>query len=253
MSKFETSALAAAGYSGFIPNIKYEIGKSYGNATGEILERDKVFQARRQRMAQEIASKQHQYDNEDSRLLHSGCANGDERFSHALVSGYTGFVPRLQEHFGKGYVKTTQEALHDFAEMLDKREQLPPKLAALYERAKQMQLQGGNNGSSASVNSIANAANGNRLPPIEQDEHQFSRSFMSGYTGYIPQLKNHFGKSVRRTIADGDIHYHITSKLHRTNGHSDLSSISRAIPIPGFTGNSSTKCTKTLLNRSYSW
>ena len=82
--------MAAAGYSGFIPNIKYEIGKSYGNATREILERDKVFASRR---LQTLNGKTTPSDSLlKQREKNNGLSNGDERFSSALVAGYTGMM-----------------------------------------------------------------------------------------------------------------------------------------------------------------
>ena len=48
-----------------------------------------------------------------------------------------GYVPRLQEHFGRGYVDTTVEALNDFQNMLEARDGVPPKLAYLHSKARE--------------------------------------------------------------------------------------------------------------------
>ncbi len=80
--------MAAAGYSGFIPNIKYEIGKSYGNATREILERDKVFAQRK--LKQQYEDGRATLDSVIRKDNKNMLSNGDERFSSALVAGYTG-------------------------------------------------------------------------------------------------------------------------------------------------------------------
>ncbi|KAJ3358589.1 hypothetical protein GGF32_010110 [Allomyces javanicus] len=56
---------------------------------------------------------------------------GDDRFTFPPVPGYTGFVPRSREHFGKSYAVTTLAALQSFEHMNSTKERLPPKTAAI--------------------------------------------------------------------------------------------------------------------------
>ncbi|KAJ3026697.1 hypothetical protein HK097_006316, partial [Rhizophlyctis rosea] len=54
-------------------------------------------------------------------------ATGDDRFSFPPVPGYTGFIPRSKEHFGRSYVETTNASLDDFQTMLKSKNQLPDR------------------------------------------------------------------------------------------------------------------------------
>ena len=68
------------------------------------------------------------------------------------------------------------------------------------------------------------------------DTDQFiPRNFIAGYTGYIPQLKNHFGKSITKTLVDGDIGNSSGHPLRRVVAHQNFLQ-SDIKPIPGFTG-----------------
>ncbi|RKP21944.1 hypothetical protein ROZALSC1DRAFT_10755 [Rozella allomycis CSF55] len=129
-SKLESSTVVAPGYAGFIPNLKYQIGESYGNATKRIVQQDPNLKKRLERIN----------GNNEVNTIKPRNAIADDRFSDGLIPGYTGntllvshkgFVPRLEEHLGKGYVKTTKDAFNEFQELNTRSMGTPHTLARI--------------------------------------------------------------------------------------------------------------------------
>eukprot|EP00842_Homolaphlyctis_polyrhiza_P005115 jgi/Hompol1/5604/HPOL_001224-RA len=202
-------------------------------------------------------------------------ATGDDRFSFPPVPGYTGYIPRSQEHFGKPYVETTNTSLANFQRMLKSKNQLPQRVLAI--QAHQAQLQktrdrGGdstikqpNGGASAAATTAASlsasssssaAAAGHAITSIPASQNlrlddmspyklpsdHPQKTFISGYTGFVPRLQNHFGEpyshSVRSAIEEFTHHPAPRNPYaeSRHQARSKNKEIVKTSPIPGFTG-----------------
>ncbi|KAJ3093224.1 hypothetical protein HK102_000025 [Quaeritorhiza haematococci] len=194
-------------------------------------------------------------------------ATGDDRFSFPPVPGYTGYIPRCREHFGHPYVESTHTALTDFKTMVHANDQLPPRVKAVIRAGKQKEA--GSPTSSVSSSSVEEATRSSKggdltvkipskpkptylyaattgpvddLSPYLAPAGHANKTRVSGYTGFVPRLQNHFGEpyshSVRKAIDE-----FTAPHPQRTPTASTESTTSRkrpvevnTRPIPGFTG-----------------
>ncbi|KAH9274324.1 hypothetical protein BASA83_003322 [Batrachochytrium salamandrivorans] len=171
-------------------------------------------------------------------------ATGDDRFSFPPVPGYTGYIPRSQEYFGKPYVETTNSSLSNFQRMLKSKNQLPPGVLAVQSRQSYTL-----NAEHSKAASIKERESGNCLKSSECGDkikgtvgHQIDfvedmspyklpadhpqKTFISGYTGFVPRLQNHFGEPAPRSPYD----------LYQKRPSPKVQEIIKTNPIPGFTG-----------------
>ena len=110
-----------------------------------------------------------------------------------------GYIPRLKEHFGHGYTRNTKSAQADFAELSARSQQLPERIQQLQGILATRKASPKPSGREESAASPAAQSQVQPLPPVSARD-RYTGTFISGYTGYIPQLKNHFGKSIRKTV-----------------------------------------------------
>ncbi|KAJ3332964.1 hypothetical protein HDU76_012461 [Blyttiomyces sp. JEL0837] len=269
--KDETTCIATPGFAGFVPSLKYQFGLTYGNATRHILQTDpslkqgKIQQEHAVKRAHLVAkqkanniSQAMSGDQEYIWKRGNKYATGDDRFSFPPVPGYTGYIPRSQEHFGRPYVETTKASLADFESMLKSKSELPNRIQAIKEKGGKPAISdhrssrspgnagastanGGESGDAgANGTSGGNGGGGNGGPYKMAAKHP-EKTFISGYTGFVPRLQNHFGEpyssSVRRAIDE------FTSPRPKHDPYSEstrppveVKQVNRTQPIPGFTG-----------------
>ncbi|KAI8929087.1 hypothetical protein BC831DRAFT_445431 [Entophlyctis helioformis] len=203
-------------------------------------------------------------------------ATGDDRFSFPPVPGYTGYIPRSQEHFGKPYVETTNASLASFQRMLKSKNQLPPRVLAIQrgqaadkERKAEasgvdaassggakLAKDGSGPASSASPSSSkpvvqtsgAGLIHGDnqRMPddmsPYKLPSDHPQKTFISGYTGYVPRLQNYFGEPYSHSVRNAIEEFTHTPPPRnpyaepRSRLRSKNKEIVKMDPIPGFTG-----------------
>ncbi|KAI9342777.1 hypothetical protein DFJ73DRAFT_762116 [Zopfochytrium polystomum] len=296
--KEETTCIATPNFGGFVPALKYQFGLTYGNATRHILQTDPSL--KQGRIQQEIAHRRETKRADraaasPSAVPHGGGSNeeyiwkrgnkyatGDDRFSFPPVPGYTGYIPRSQEHFGRPYVETTNASLADFECMLRSRCELPPRVKAIQDQGKTAIAShprsgrggsegGGRVGESApgaagrgtkksSAPGWAGSAMG-RVPgtsaiptfaysarsasidersPYKREPDDPERTFVSGYTGFVPRLQNHFGESysesVRKAIDEFTTPQSTRDPYKEPYKQVKVRAPNKTQPIPGFTG-----------------
>jgi hypothetical protein len=120
-----------------------------------------------------------------------------------------GFVPRAQDHFGRGYVAQTRAALDAFAARGSVAWQVPPRVLAVQQaraaRAEERRQQQAESFSSSASDTAGKGLPA--LPPVSRAESKARaaaaqaapgagderRRLMGGYTGFVPCMRERFG------------------------------------------------------------
>ncbi|XP_077140631.1 ciliary microtubule inner protein 2B [Ranitomeya variabilis] len=191
------------GYGGFCPQYKYNLGKTYGKLTGQLLTSPDV----RHSGQLVLQSCPFPPPRNDSRLDISKRRKprlGDQKLTWSMIPGYTGFIPRSQKFFAKTYAETTRDALIDFHKEQDQQQthlkeqilvsklqsgQQPPRtehekqlLTAKY-RTPLPAL------SKEPAPYISPSAFQIQVSPYYMEDEDPNKYFISGYTGYVPRSR----------------------------------------------------------------
>ncbi|KAJ3066286.1 hypothetical protein HDU98_010403 [Podochytrium sp. JEL0797] len=257
--KEETTCIATPGFAGFVPSLKYQFGLTYGNATRHILHTDpslkqgeiqKTAATRREELlSQRALSKAKKSSSNEKEYVWKRVnkyATGDDRFSFPPVPGYTGYIPRSQEHFGRPYVETTNASLVDFESMLKSRNELPSRVQAIKDQqkpaisdktAKRALVA---NPAKPSFAYAAAASPADEKSPYKLPAKHPEKTYISGYTGFVPRLQNHFGEpysdSVRKAIDEFTVPKSTRDPYKEPHREVKVKSVNTTQPIPGFTG-----------------
>ncbi|XP_058301112.1 protein FAM166B isoform X5 [Hylobates moloch] len=107
------------GYTGHCPLLRFSMGQTYGQVTGQLLQGPPVHRT----LLPPIRRPRSPEVPRESLPLR----RGHERLSSSMIPGYTGFVPRAQFIFAKNCSKFWAEALSDFTHLHGKQgsEELP--------------------------------------------------------------------------------------------------------------------------------
>ncbi|XP_070780577.1 ciliary microtubule inner protein 2B [Enoplosus armatus] len=177
------------GYSGYCPQLKYTVGKSYGQLTAELLISPEVRHS-------------------NSLVLHSGHVPSTESDSgltlggipdsnlKRMIPGYTGFIPKSQNYFACSYSETCRKALSEFyQEGRSKIQRKSTDLPAVntnqqFERAKPpLTAISSKVISYKPLKSITPAGK-----PYFMDDDNPHKYFISGFTGHVPKSRFLIGK-----------------------------------------------------------
>ncbi|XP_062340565.1 ciliary microtubule inner protein 2B [Osmerus eperlanus] len=178
------------GYAGYCPQLKYNLGKTYGQLTAKLLTSPEVARSRRL-------------------VLHSGrfpstetdtgprdeiwrTQNGERRNLERMIPGYTGFVPKSQNYFSRTYAETCREALTEFDRDQHRRARLQSAKPLLVNKTSTS----GYNNLETPLTAISKEAAPYREDcwtpkgsPYFMDDSSPHKYFISGFTGYVPKSR----------------------------------------------------------------
>ncbi|XP_054440665.1 ciliary microtubule inner protein 2B isoform X1 [Pteronotus mesoamericanus] len=176
------------GYTGHCPLLRFSMGQTYGQTTGQLLRGAPglAWPPARRTLLPPIQPPRSPEVPRGSLPVR----RGHKRLSSSMIPGYTGFVPQAQFIFAKNCSQVWAEALNDFTqwhggqgnqelpkevkgEDVEKDQEPKPKSELEEEEAEL--------GQEASLYSMD-----------DRDPHKF---FMSGFTGYVPRARFLFGSS----------------------------------------------------------
>ncbi|XP_042364663.1 protein FAM166B [Plectropomus leopardus] len=179
------------GYAGYCPQLKFNVGKSYGQLTAELLTSPEVKHSNRL-------------------VLHTGHVPSTE-FGAALtlrsisdsnlkkvIPGYTGFIPKSQNYFSFSYSETCRKAMTEFyQDRCVKIQRQSTDLPAVVNYTNQQSEK-----PRPPLTAISNKVFSYRplktfTPagnPYFMDDNNPNKYFISGFTGHVPKSRFLIGK-----------------------------------------------------------
>ncbi|KAM9102528.1 ciliary microtubule inner protein 2B [Sarcophilus harrisii] len=188
-------------YTGHCPHLGFSLGKTYGQLTAQLLlsgPSDLAWPPAHRMLLPPIKHSFHGY----------------ERIKSNMIPGYTGFVPRSQHIFAKRCTQVWAEALRDFTshlgtgykELLEaEKKELEPKAEDEKESEKHLKLELKSEqkpkvrGSDQKAGRSTRVARGVGLHLLlscgKLPKDLLFLSFLTGFTGFVPRARFHFGSS----------------------------------------------------------
>ncbi|CAH1786661.1 unnamed protein product [Owenia fusiformis] len=194
------------GYGGFCPQFEYQIGATFGRTTSDLLTNKKVASSGRLVLANIDPSKNDQQSQRESRVM--GLRNrtqsyGDQKMLDKMVPGYTGYIPKGQHYFGSRYAENSLNAQSDFELSRRKRSEDRQELRDIASiQSGRMKVDKTTNPKLLSVKFpsplkaiakdakpyISQNAFQPAMSPYYMDNSNPQKSFISGYTGFVPHI-----------------------------------------------------------------
>ncbi|XP_064236378.1 ciliary microtubule inner protein 2B isoform X1 [Aotus nancymaae] len=178
------------GYTGHCPLLRFSMGQTYGQATGQLLRGPPglAWPPVHRTLLPPIRPPRSTEVPRGSLPLR----RGHERLSSSMIPGYTGFVPRAQFIFAKNCSQVWAEALSDFTHLHGKQgsEELPKEAKGEKDTEKD---QGPEPEGQLEEEPALEAAE--QASPYSMDDRDPRKFFMSGFTSYVPRARFLFGSS----------------------------------------------------------
>ncbi|KAG7499620.1 hypothetical protein JOB18_043731 [Solea senegalensis] len=180
------------GYTGYCPQLKYNMGRTYSQQTAELLTSPDV-----KRSGRLVLRTGHDPSSactpDTAALTPRGVSDGTMK---RVIPGYTGFIPRNRNHFSCSYSETCRKALSEFyqemyARSLRRSTLLPnvnctdrqferpkPPLTAITDRV-------------ITYKPLVSFTHTSPYYMEDDDQHKY---FISGFTGHVPKTRFLIGK-----------------------------------------------------------
>uniref|UniRef100_H2YLQ0 Ciliary microtubule inner protein 2B n=1 Tax=Ciona savignyi TaxID=51511 RepID=H2YLQ0_CIOSA len=176
------------GYCGYSPQFQFQYGETYGKATSRLLTDPNVAKSGRLVLADlfpaENEATEAKYDRNDWKRLRKQ-SWGDKKLNDKMVPGYTGYIPKKEDHFGTRYADICRKATKDFGRAMDftaeQRRSLAPRKPLVPLRAEPKPYV-----------SLTQAQHS--VSPYFMNIKDGAKTFMSGYTGFIPRSRSRFAQ-----------------------------------------------------------
>ncbi|XP_054469059.1 protein FAM166B [Anoplopoma fimbria] len=178
------------GYTGYCPQLKYNVGKSYGKLTSELLTSPDV-----------------QHSN--CLVLHTGHLPSTDSNTgltlrsipecnlKKMIPGYTGFIPKSQNYFACNYSETCRKALSEFYQGRVKIQRQTADLPAVVNYNNQ-QFERPRPPLKAISNKVITCRPSKSFTPAGKpyfmDDDNPQKFFISGFTGHVPKSRCLIGK-----------------------------------------------------------
>lgn len=219
------------GYSGYCPQYKYNLGKTYGKLTSQLLTSPDIRHSGHlvlQSCPFPPARTGNDMDHLETPTRRRRPRFGDHKLSRSVIPGYTGFIPKSQHFIAKTYAEISKEAVADFHRDQDKEEKQQQELALISKlqtgrqqphcesekqliKSKYMTPLPALSKRAAPFYS-SSAFQSHESPYCMEDENP-QKYFISGYMGYIPRSRFLLGSGYPITTNKALVEFgHMTSK-----------------------------------------
>ncbi|KAM4051199.1 ciliary microtubule inner protein 2B [Anomaloglossus baeobatrachus] len=197
------------GYGGFCPQYKYNLGKTYGKLTGQLLTSPDVHHSG-QLVLQSCPFPTPRNDRSLDLSKRRKPRLGDQKLAWSMIPGYTGFIPRSQKFFAKTYAETTRDALIDFHKEQDQQQRHLKEQILVNKLQSGQQVPGTKHErqlltakyrtplpalSKEPTHYISPNAFQIQVSPYYMEDEDPNKYFISGYTGYVPRSRFLIGTS----------------------------------------------------------
>ncbi|KAJ3604828.1 hypothetical protein NHX12_026880 [Muraenolepis orangiensis] len=197
------------GYAGYCPQLKYNMGQTYGQLTARLLTGPEIRHSTKLvlhtgrlittgRLG--LTAEEPDRTAEEEMLWTTHPYIGEHRTSD-MIPGYTGFVPKRHKYFAQTYAKTCRQALADFSQDQKSKVQLRtavvPVVAYRNPAFKVNKL-----------NTPLNTGRNELTPPkiwtplgspYLMEEGSPHKYYISGFTGYVPKSRFLIGRGYPAT------------------------------------------------------
>lgn len=230
------------GYCGYCPQFKYEIGRTFGSTTHDLLSRPDVAKSGWSVLAEMTAPIRQDGSGETrSGLIKTRTKSwGDQKLVEKMIPGYTGYIPKGQHYFGSRYAEICQSAIADFESyqrsysgkcqemrtvsamqstpsapectLVKQPVPLKPKLDSSMPYLSPWALQ-------------------HSISPHYMSQNDPKKYFMSGYTGFVPKSRKYMGKGYP-VITNEALREHADSEQRISQLKTEPVTVHRPTPIP---------------------
>nr|XP_039261585.1 protein FAM166B-like [Styela clava] len=184
--KLYTEPYYPPGYCGYSPQFPFQFGDTYGKTTSRLLTDPKVAKSGNMVLADIVPSNVSEINKQvppNDWMRQRKQSWGDHKLTDKMVPGYTGYIPSGEDHFGSRYAKICKAAITDF----DKEQQLYHDRRKELMKRKPPLIQQQKPAPYVSINPVQHS-----ISPYFMSEYDPDKTFMSGYTGFIPRSRSRF-------------------------------------------------------------
>lgn len=181
------------GYTGYVPQMPFKYGQVYGSVTNKLLTDPTVQQSKSKiltQTTQHVSSLQNDTKEQiiaKKRLVGSGQS---KRLTNNMIPGYTGYIPKNENYFGKRYAYQNHKAIYDLENEHNNKEIQQNKINKIINNTPGIPLQKTQPDMSPykDKNQPIRPSTGPNSPYFLEKNHQ-EKQFITGYTGYIPKSR----------------------------------------------------------------
>lgn len=221
------------GYGGYCPQLKYRVGQTFGAATSRLLHdpytasSGKIVLANKKPTNKLLNSLQQA---KEEIVGTRKASTGSQKLVNNMIPGYTGFIPKEQNYFGKRYAENCLNAISDFEhnqrERNNKIAQIRYSNATATRKLElhhfdDLRLPVTSNRYLEPVDPIMSHYVSKDTPaaqisPYYMDNKNPQKFFMSGYTGFVPCTRKLLGQGYPQLTNRGLVEFTDTIKRNKS-------------------------------------